>query len=651
MAQDGLVRDYAAKLPPEVLAKYRRTFDQFDRNGGGDVDVRELGIMFRALRQFPTDRELRLMIDLVDEDHSGTIDFNEFCGLMLRLSRSKNTPRWLRAALTPPGADADSEAARSTVASPAPDDEPADAPVATTDGALDLSSRLPTEELQLVASDLLCSATHLSALSLSRNALTNNGAFHLAAALARLPALGSLALVGCALRDAEVQALAAMLRANASIRTLDLRENAISDEGARTLAHAVKAGNRTLRSVRLEGNAGVTAAAHAALQPVLLRNSLADMIGALLPEVSLANRGLLPMHARAIRTAMLPAAAAAAATAGPQLPLLSSSSSSALSPSRHAAASRFATEGPHATSLDLSENPRFGDAGARTLFGLRHEDLLAEGDATPSGAHGAQHGGGLAGSAAGAGLLGGLGGEREDVLTPGSSAPRSIGASIVAAGPGALAGRPAASPPAAGPHAAPFAPLVHAMLIHVTQLALDGVGIGDDGVRALADALGSGDGLPRLRELSLRGNVMGADARALGRLGSVLAAHCAGVREFRLSRCPRLSDDAVCALLSNWLPAVARSHSRLAKAAKGVGARAVDPLHLFLGGTRAADGAAALVASALGAGLCLGTLSLGTGVGDAGASALGKALSDGGVVGVLQVCVRLAPRLRPATRR
>ena len=78
-----IAREYESKLPPDVLAKYRRTFDQFDRDGGGDVDVRELGVMFRALRQFPSDHELQRMVKDVDDDGTGTVNFNEFCGLML----------------------------------------------------------------------------------------------------------------------------------------------------------------------------------------------------------------------------------------------------------------------------------------------------------------------------------------------------------------------------------------------------------------------------------------------------------------------------------------------------------------------------------------------------------------------------------------
>jgi len=182
---------------------------------------------------------------------------------------------------------------------------------------------------------------------------------------------------------------------------------------------------------------------------------------------------------------------------------------------------------------------------------------------------------------------------------------------------------------------------VHRLLSRTTQLALDGVGIGDEGVRAFAEALGAGE-LAQLRELSLCRNSMGADARVLGHLGAVLAENCVGIREFRLSRCARLIDESACALFSNWLPTVACAHSKLARAAPGVGARVVEPLHLFVGGTRAGDGACAVLAASLGAGLCLGTLSLGTHVGDLGASSLGHALGQGGVVGVLQLGDRIA---------
>ena len=71
------------------------TFIAFDRDGGGDVDLKELGLMFRQLGHTPSEKEMQAMIDAVDFDGSGTIDFEEFCLLMLRQQRALITPEWL----------------------------------------------------------------------------------------------------------------------------------------------------------------------------------------------------------------------------------------------------------------------------------------------------------------------------------------------------------------------------------------------------------------------------------------------------------------------------------------------------------------------------------------------------------------------------
>jgi calmodulin len=56
----------------------------FDKDGNGSVDTKELGQVMRSLGQNPTDEELEDMINEVDADGSGTIDFNEFLSLMSR---------------------------------------------------------------------------------------------------------------------------------------------------------------------------------------------------------------------------------------------------------------------------------------------------------------------------------------------------------------------------------------------------------------------------------------------------------------------------------------------------------------------------------------------------------------------------------------
>ena len=98
---------YTSMLAEKELAKFHHTFSTFDRDGGGDVDINELGVMFRQLGHRPSDAEMREMIYAVDADSSGTIDFEEFCLLQLRVKRSTNTPKWLQLALA---SDDDGEA-------------------------------------------------------------------------------------------------------------------------------------------------------------------------------------------------------------------------------------------------------------------------------------------------------------------------------------------------------------------------------------------------------------------------------------------------------------------------------------------------------------------------------------------------------------
>ena len=57
-------------------------FDLFDKDGDGTISTQELGIVIRSLGKAVTDQELQQMIDSVDEDQNGIIDFHEFLALM-----------------------------------------------------------------------------------------------------------------------------------------------------------------------------------------------------------------------------------------------------------------------------------------------------------------------------------------------------------------------------------------------------------------------------------------------------------------------------------------------------------------------------------------------------------------------------------------
>ena len=93
---------YSEMVPHATVEQWAGIFRQFDRDNGGDVDLRELGLMFRHLGQTPTEAQMMLFIEEVDIDKSGTVDFEEFCLLMMRQQRLTRCPEWLYVMLHPP---------------------------------------------------------------------------------------------------------------------------------------------------------------------------------------------------------------------------------------------------------------------------------------------------------------------------------------------------------------------------------------------------------------------------------------------------------------------------------------------------------------------------------------------------------------------
>lgn len=69
-------------LTEEQIAEFKEAFQIFDKDGDGLITTKELGTVMRSLGQNLSEEELKTMIEEVDTDKSGTIDFQEFLGLM-----------------------------------------------------------------------------------------------------------------------------------------------------------------------------------------------------------------------------------------------------------------------------------------------------------------------------------------------------------------------------------------------------------------------------------------------------------------------------------------------------------------------------------------------------------------------------------------
>jgi Ca2+-binding EF-hand superfamily protein len=72
------------KFPPQRLAMFQKTFNDFDEDGSGQVSLDEINAMCKAMDMNVNTRILKKLMDEVDSDGSGEIDFVEFVEMMDR---------------------------------------------------------------------------------------------------------------------------------------------------------------------------------------------------------------------------------------------------------------------------------------------------------------------------------------------------------------------------------------------------------------------------------------------------------------------------------------------------------------------------------------------------------------------------------------
>merc|ERR1711898_75185 len=86
------------ELTDEQIAEFKEAFSLFDKDGDGTITPKELGTVMRSLGQNPTEAELQDMINEVDVDGSGTIDFPEFLNLMARKMKDTDSEEEIKEA-------------------------------------------------------------------------------------------------------------------------------------------------------------------------------------------------------------------------------------------------------------------------------------------------------------------------------------------------------------------------------------------------------------------------------------------------------------------------------------------------------------------------------------------------------------------------
>ncbi|KAF5590502.1 Recoverin [Fusarium subglutinans] len=88
---------FAALLSRVLLEAVANLFIQ-DKDGDGQITTKELGTVMRSLGQNPSESELQDMINEVDADNNGTIDFPEFLTMMARKMKDTDSEEEIREA-------------------------------------------------------------------------------------------------------------------------------------------------------------------------------------------------------------------------------------------------------------------------------------------------------------------------------------------------------------------------------------------------------------------------------------------------------------------------------------------------------------------------------------------------------------------------
>ena len=72
----------SSNLPEELIQQYKKAFALYEKEEDGKISPKDLGIVMRSLGQNPTEAELQEIINEIDAERKGTVEFFEFVNIM-----------------------------------------------------------------------------------------------------------------------------------------------------------------------------------------------------------------------------------------------------------------------------------------------------------------------------------------------------------------------------------------------------------------------------------------------------------------------------------------------------------------------------------------------------------------------------------------